>query len=338
MIINNTLFTVDLLTVILELQSQLKANGIPLLGRVFESGDDIMVSCPFHKGGQEKRPSAGIRKSDGQFHCLACGETHSLPEVVSYCFGFNDPFGREGFKWLTKNFLALEVENRDDIEIDVARNHFTSKDTALDPSAGDKSVFITEEELDRYRYTHPYMYKRGLNDDIIDLFDIGYDRRSDSITFPVRDIDGRCRFVARRSVSGKRFDIPRGVEKPLYGTYELSQHVLYPRGSSRYPSILPAEVYVCEGLFDCLRLWTVGKFAVAGFGCLFNKLQLNQLEQLPTRKVILATDNDAAGRRAREVLRNSIKSKIITEVLIPEGKKDIGECTDEELQNLTEVF
>lgn len=31
------------------------------------------------------------------------------------------------------------------------------------------------KELDRYRYIHPYMYKRGMTDDLIEKFDVGYD-------------------------------------------------------------------------------------------------------------------------------------------------------------------
>ena len=352
MIINDTMFPVDLATIIEELRSQLTTNHIHLLNKIFDSGDDIMVCCPYHKEGQERRPSAGIRKSDGLFHCLACGETHSLPEVISYCFGYNDPFGREGYKWLCKNFATVEVQNREAIKIDLARNHISGKGGVLANNNSSKLLCVSEEELDSYRYLHPYVYERGVNDDIIELFDIGYDKRTNSITFPVRNIRGNCLFVARRSVDSKRFDLPRGIEKPLYGLYELNHlletaptievHINY---DGKYMGNYTTghvfgwnEIYVVEGLFDCLRLWSVGKPAVAGFGCLFNKLQIDQLNKLPTRRLILATDNDNAGMKARERLRKLIRNKIITEVILPEGRKDIGECTDEEIQNLKEVF
>ena len=95
---------------------------------------------------------------------------------------------------------------------------------------------------------------------------------------------------------------------------------------------------MCEGLFDCLRLWCNGKYAVAGFGCLYSDYQLKLLEGLPTRKLILAFDNDKAGKDGADRVRRSIKNKIITEVVLPSGRKDIGECTDNELLNLVEVF
>ena len=328
--INGTIFNVELIDILQELKAQLYANGIQLFAKMFDSGDDVMVCCPYHKDGQERRPSAGIRKSDGMFHCLACGETHSLPEMISYCFGYNDPFGKEGYKWLTKNFLAIEVENRPKIELNISR----------EPEKDPDIKFVSEEELDTYRYTHQYLYERGLTDDIIELFDIGYDKKTDSITFPVRywgsAYFGDCMFVARRQVKTKRFDIPKNIDKPLYGTYEIwldFTNSLFTKGIKMID-----KIYVCEGLFDCLRLWCNGKFAVAGFGCLFSDYQIQQLEGLPTRHLVLALDNDEAGRKATVKLRQKIKNKLITEAVIPYDKKDIGELTNEEIQNLDEVL
>lgn len=319
--INGTIFNVELLTVIQELKTQLSARGIQRFAKMFDSGEDVMVCCPYHKQGQERRPSAGIRKSDGLFHCFACGETHSLPEMISHCFGYNDPFGKEGYKWLTKNFLAIEVENRPKIELNLSRT----------PKQDDTEYMtVPEIELDTYRYVHPYMYQRGLTDDIIDMFDIGYDKSTDSITFPVRDKNGDCMFVARRSITTKYFDIPKGVDKPIYGLYELSRLHNYMNRIDK--------IYVCEGLFDCLRLWCNGKYAVAGFGCLFSSYQVKQIQDLPCRTIVLALDNDDAGWKANARLRKLITNKIIKEVVLPDGRKDVGECTDTEIQNLEEVL
>ena len=84
--IDNLIIHTPLITILSTLKSELALGGINRFEKMFDSGDDVMVCCPYHKDGQERRPSAGIRKSDGMFHCLACGETHSLPEVISYCF------------------------------------------------------------------------------------------------------------------------------------------------------------------------------------------------------------------------------------------------------------
>ena len=69
-----------------------------------------------------------------------------------------------------------------------------------------------------------------------------------------------------------------------------------------------------------------------------NELQFKQLRNLPCRKLILATDNDEAGMKARKRIRANIKNKIITEYILPYGKKDINELSKEEFDRLEEVF
>lgn len=340
--INGVLFNVELIDILKKLKAELQASGVERFYKITDSGDDIMVCCPYHKDGQERRPSCGIRKSDGLLHCLACGKTVGLDEMIANCLGYNDPL--VGYRWLTSNFLTVEVNEREAVTLDLARNNISSTRDILGSATADKhNLFVTEEELDSYRYTHPYLYKRGLTDEVIERFDIGYDKKTDSITFPVRywgSVNfGKCLFVARRQVKTKRFDIPKGVEKPLYGTYEIWNMLTQDYFSDKKEGIIGVEeVYVCEGLFDALRLWCNGRVAVAGFGCLFSDYQITQLEGLPTRKLVLATDADKAGMEARQRIRKAVRNKLITEVILPKGRKDIGECTDEEIQNLQEVF
>lgn len=327
MIINGVPFNCEVRDVLLELKAQLASEGVQRFYRLFDSGDDIMVCCPYHKDGQEHRPSAGVRKSDGLLHCFSCGTTVGLDEMIANCFGHSDPLW--GYKWLVKNFATVKVEERKDIDLNFSRQ---------DKPVSTTPTWVSEEELDSYRYTHSYLYERGLTDEVIELFDIGYDKRTDSITFPVRDWKrphyGQTMFIARRQIKTKRFDLPKDLEKPLYGLYELTQKLIVFGEGKCFPN----EVYVCEGIFDCLRLWCNGKIAVAGFGCLYSEYQTKMLEGLPTRKLVLAFDNDKAGRDGAERIRKAIKNKLITEVILPEGRKDIGECTDEEIKGLQEVF
>lgn len=310
-------FNCDLDDVIVELQTQLRLNGIQLLQKTKDAGDNIMVQCPYHADGQERRPSAGIRKSDGTFHCFACNETHDLQEVVSHCFGRDDG-GLFGWQWLLKNFVTVSTNVRTSLDLDFKRNIKRKEESNIN--------YVSEEELAKYRYFHPYMYKRKLTDEIIEIFDIGYDFATESITFPIKDISGNCLFVARRSVKTKWFNYPAGAEKPLYGLYELNQLEKF-----------PDEVIVCESMLDALSCWVYGKYAVALNG-LGNDLQFQQLRSLPCRKLILATDNDKAGMDARKRIRRNVKNKLITEYLLPEGKKDINDLSEEEFKKLQEVF
>lgn len=316
MIINNVPFETDLMSILEELRSQLSANGIKLFHSMRDTPDNIQVCCPYHKDGQERRPSAGIKKSDGTFHCFTCGETHTLQEMISHCFGKHDDIvGAFGWEWLLKNFLTVSIEERKPVELNLSRNQ-SEKST----------LYISDEELDKYRVYHPYMWKRKMTPEVVEIFDIGYDDTTKSITFPVRDIHGRCLFVARRSVETKFFNYPAGVEKPVYGLYELSRFGQYTK-----------EVIICESMIDAIYFWTVGKYAVALNG-LGNELQFKQLRVMQCRKFILCTDSDDAGMRARVRIKKNIRNKLITEYVLPEGRKDANDCTPEELLNLREIF
>lgn len=330
MIIQDNVINASCEDIVYELQRQLHINKISYLHKIQDSGKNIMVTCPYHGNGQERRPSAGIRKIDGLFHCFACGQAHTLPEVISYCFGKDDMFGRWGMKWILKNFSTVQVEERKDVEIDLERNNISNKSDVLDSSNNNQPNYVSEEELDSYRYYHEYWTKRGITDEnIIELFDLGYDKRTNCITFPVRDIDGNCLFVARRNVETKWFNYPKDVEKPLYGIYELKQKGIY--------DFYGATVFITESMIDCLRLWQNHRLAIALNGTGSSE-QFAQIRKMPIRKIVLATDNDMAGIKARAKIRVHCYNKIITEVILPDGRKDIGECTDEEIQNLKEVF
>lgn len=314
MIVNDTIINASCEEILTELQRQLAINKIPYLQKSIDSGKNIMVQCPYHGNGQERRPSAGIKKSDGTFHCFACNEVHTLPEVISYCFGKDDMFGRWGMKWIIKNFVSIAVEEREDVEIDLERNHTSHKNSILDNYNTNKSNVVTETELDSYRYYHEYWEDRGItDDDIIELFDLGYDIETDCITFPVRDEDGNCLFVAKRSVKTKWFNYPKDVDKPLYGLYELKES-----------KVAINKLFITESMIDTLLLWQAGLPSVAlnGTG---SALQFEQLRHLPWRHYVLATDNDKAGQEARNKIRQNVRNKMFTEIEFPYYIKDIGD-------------
>ena len=159
------------------------------------------------------------------------------------------------------------------------------------------------------------MYERKLTDDIIEMFDVGYDKYTNCITFPVKDISGNILFFAKRAVDRKYFHYPESAEKPLYGIYELSK-------------TNAKEVYICESILDALFIWTCGKYAVALNG-LGSWEQIKEIEQLPQRKIILALDNDERGKNAREKLKQRIKGKSIYEI----DYNSFGDCKD--VQDMT---
>ena len=57
--INDVLFNCELEDILNELQTQLQLNNSIYFQKKYKrSGDDLMVQCPYHANGQERKPSA----------------------------------------------------------------------------------------------------------------------------------------------------------------------------------------------------------------------------------------------------------------------------------------
>lgn len=309
--VNGTPILENEISVIIELKRQLDLQGVHLFHVIKDVGKDIMTTCPFHKNGQERKPSFGISK-DMMCHCFACGWSGMLDDVISLCFGYDD-CGFYGTQWLTKNFVTVSIEQRKPIELDMVRN-----------KPLEVKQYITEEELDSYRYYHPYMYKRGLTNEIIERFDIGFDSNSNCITVPVTDLNKNVVFIARRSVQGKFFSYPSGSEKPVYC------------GDRCMECSPQTPIIVTESVFNTLTCWKFGKPSVALFGT-GSRSQYEILKRLPAKKLILALDPDDAGERGTKKLIEHLRGhKILTRLQIPSGQ-DLNDL-DEKILELKEIF
>lgn len=307
--------TLQLNTTVNEVLSLLKreSRNSDLFYTIKRNGDNIQTNCPFHK---DKKPSFGIN-SDGLWHCFSCNRKGNLASLVKYIL--NLPSYEMAEDWLIANFNTVITEDEIPL-IDFRAIHEKKKSE----SKGE-TVYVDEKELDKYRYYHPYMFKRGLTKDIINKYDVGLDQKYKhgiAITFPVRDIQGRTLFIARRCVDNKIFNYPKGAEKPLYGVYELNKY---------WPDA--KEIWICESIIDCLRLAcnNIPAIALNGLG---SDYQYKLIKDLGIKSIVLATDMDEPGQKARANIKKRIKGVFFKEAILPKGKKDIGECTDEEIKNI----
>ena len=316
------------------LRYQLEEQGITLFQSIKRTGNNLMIHCPFHKGGQERRPSCGIKLEGddkaptGYVHCFTCGYSAPFTQMISNVFGVKD-YGKFGEKWLLKNFISLEITNRPTLNLNLSRQ-----------TRHIKVNYVGEKELDSYRYYHPYMFARKLTKEVIERYDVGYDKRTDCLTFPVRDEFGNTLFIARRSVKSKFFNYPKDIEKPLYGIYELKKYLDDGnRKTNSYGGVIHniKNVYVTESIINALTVNVYGKWAVATNGCQFSELQVKQLEKLPAREIIIAYDGDEAGRTAAYKLKFRLnKRKIVSILELPDGR-DINDLSKEYFKVLKRI-
>ena len=316
--------------VINTLRFDLAQKGLNRFAIVRLNGENLQSNCPFHKNGQERKPSFGVNGEIDKCHCFACGWAGTIEEMISELYGYQDE-GKFGKRWLIKRFNTVEIETRPNI-MEGFNGRITSTITNIHGNDTTKHISgvrehlqgdneseqyigeITEEELDKYRYIHPYMYERGLTDEIIERFDIGYDREQREIIFPVRDIEGRCVFVAGRSTERKFFHLPKDVDKPIYQGY-------------RFTSGVYRTAYITESFLNCLTCWKYDKPAMAMIGT-GNRRQYEILNKLPVREYILAFDPDEAGRKATERFKKNVHGRIIKELVYPDNR-DINDLQEE---------
>lgn len=322
---------------ILDILNAMSQHNLVRLGKV--TGDWHTLHCPFHKDGQERKPSCGVLLRDqyrakqrwvaGTFHCFTCGTVKTFREGVKYIL---DEYCKEP-NVRVEILNMLDVEEAESFESLVPKDMMESLtdkyavsqiQQLLQPS----KQFVSEEELASYRFTCEYMYTRKLTDPIIEEYDVGVDmnwvppgrkKAVPCLTFPVRDLQGRTLFIYRRSIEGKLFNAPEGTEKPVYGI-------------DRVPSGCKS-LLICESIINCLTARVYGYHAVALLGT-GNSLQMQQLRECGVREFVICMDGDEAGRKATNKLKRALsKNAIIWTINMPDGK-DVNDCTEEEFNQL----
>lgn len=314
---NNRIIDEPIIDILYKLRRDLLKHNINKLNDIILKGPNALITCPQHKGGREHKPSCYIRLTEGDnvkegtVYCFTCKYKTNFTRFISNCFDLDDE-GLFGEKWLLNNCeLSFLTDKRD-----LKKINLTSLNNKEKPQE-----YVSKEELQSYRFYHPYMFKRKLTEDIINKFDIGYDKKTNCVTFPVYDENNNCLFVVKRNVSFKKFYIPPNINKAIFGLNQIPKDC--------------KEVIVCESVFNALTCWVYGKVGIALFGT-GSKEQIETLRKLPIRKLILAFDGDEAGRKADIKFRNSLsKDKLIKSYHLPEGK-DINDLSKEEFLSLKE--
>lgn len=263
----------------------------------------FLVYCPFHYN--INTPACEVDKESGLFFCFSCQESGNLTDFVMRSTGRNyfEAVRLIDKKSVDDNFadsISKLVEYIADEEFDVS--------TINRLHAG---LLDSQEALD-------YIHSRNINDSSIQEFKIGYSDKQKMTTVPVQDHTGLYVGFVGRSISGKSFKNSQGLPR---------RHVLFNLNRSKYD-----RVAVVESSFDAIRLWQLGIPSVATLGSYISKEQIALLDKW-SDSVIIAPDKDEAGKKLVEKLTGSL-SKETTVVDLPEGKKDVGDLSDQEIKEI----
>lgn len=310
LILNNHLIDAEISDILKKLREDNSKGYLRDIGK--ENNDNIKITCPFHKEGQENHPSCYVytgRESNfleyGYYKCFTCGSKGPLYKLVSKCLNMGD---EESKKWLIDNFSNTLVE----------AELFLPKIELKD----DQEPCLDDKILNQYAFYHPYLEDRGISFETAKKFQVGWNKEHNSITFPVRNKHGKLVGITERYINMKRFNIPTSMKKPVY----LLDLIIKEGHTS---------VFVCESQINCLTLWEWGYPAIALFGT-GSKVQYDLLKTSGIRHYYLCFDGDEAGRKgAFRFITYMNKDVLITNINIPEGK-DVNDLTKEEFKRLLE--
>ena len=269
---------------------------------VQDKSDDIVVSCPFHSGGQEEHGSCFIRKKDGVFHCFGCGEKGSFLKFVAKCFDAPESYARA---WLLKNFGGELV----------AKNLFMGEPLVLNRNKGIKKQ-LDESILDQYQTWNPYFNQRKLTRETAQKFNLRYDPKYRQVIFPYYNEKGQLITLLKRSIDTKTFFIEAGITKPVYGINKIFQNNIH-------------TCVLTEGLFDCLLANQYGMPTIATLGNPSIE-QFELINKSPLSTIYLMFDNDNAGRSFNEKAHKYLSKRLFIIDVNIIGKKDIGELSYDE--------
>jgi DNA primase len=180
----------------------------------------------------------------------------------------------------------------------------------------------TSESLSRllwgsYSRKLGWLRQRGMSDDAIRQFGLGYDGEKFSI--PIWDANHRLVNIRFRR------DDELGVVGPKYsGMRGRNELRMYPE--HHFSSIVGIEwCVVCEGELDAMLLWDRGIAAISPTnGASSVKHAASYLNQYKIKRVYVCTDQDEPGDKAAEEFMSSCSAEYV-ERIVWSGAKDVTE-------------
>lgn len=286
------------------------------LNKVRQVGQNTMGCCPFH---HENSPSFGVNNETGLYNCFGCGAKGTFGHLVKELDRFDTVADAEEYLINVYGSYAVSIDEPIQLEFD-------------DPTSK-QEYWIDDSLLDQFRRRHPYLGRRGIEEEWQRRFGIGYSMEKKAITIPWRDEKGRLLSVKMRKVHGKAFwyepPMPNRVKsETLFGLDKVLKWNL-------------RQVAITEAEIDCLSVWQarmVGCIAIGGNQ--FTDAQADKLiRYLPhDTELIVFTDNDEGGRHARRLIVNKLGGRFkISQVnwnLVKGNPKDANDLSTEQVRML----
>jgi DNA primase len=296
-----------------------------------KAGANMMGLCPFH---QEKTPSFAVHPAKQIFHCFGCGVGGDVFKFIMLVESLSFPEALERLADKTGVRLVASAHNGAD-----SKSH---ERTALYNIHEIAAKFYAAQltGTTEGRAARAYLLDRGLKDEVIGRFLLGYaprDGRELTRHLSASDFDDealeKSGLVLRDGSSGRRFDRFRGriifpianesgkaiafggralgdeqpkylnsPETPIY----TKSRVLYHLDSAGKAIRKQDYAILVEGYMDCIAVDSCGiENVIASCGTSFTEAQIRLLARY-SRRVVVNYDPDSAGVAATERSLNAL--------------------------------
>ena len=291
--------------------------------RLQKKGSNHMGLCPFHN---EKTPSFSVSSSKQMYHCFGCGVGGN---VFTFIMEYENYTFLEALRFLAERAgIALPEQEYSE----EARRQADLKGRLLEANKQAATYFYYQFKNQEGQAAYAYLVNRGLTDETIRHFGLGYSNRysddlyrylkklgyedeflaqsglvsiderlggrdkfRDRVMFPIMDANHRVIGFGGRVMGNTGPEVPKYLNTSETRVFEKSRN-LY--GLNFAKASRKTYFLICEGYMDVIALHQAGfTNAVAALGTAFTGFHANLLKRY-TNEVLLTFDSDQAGTQA----------------------------------------
>lgn len=314
-----------------------------------KAGRNYLGLCPFHG---EKTPSFNVVEDKQFFHCFGCGKSGDVFKFIEDIRGVS--FAESVQIVAEKAGFQLDLPASDRQREQTSHPHQVLYDIHTEANKFYHALLMTTKMGESARN---YLYKRGLNDEIIKYFQIGlapqeanylyqhlsksfsesdllnsglfntgnantiYDAFQGRIIFPLTDEYGRVMaFSGRIWTESDLANKELAKYKNSRGTAIFNKsYELYHLDKAKPAIKKQREVYLMEGFMDVIAAYRAGiENAVASMGTALTPEHVRHLAKY-CKKVVLTYDGDKAGQAATAKALNELKDFNVEIVFLPDN-------------------
>ncbi len=298
---------------------KMNINIVDVVGRevnLKRSGSNYTGLCPFHS---EKTPSFSVNEEKQIFHCFGCGESG---DVISFVQKINRiPFMEACEKLCNEYGIKMPERTHKGPKIDYDKFYNINAKAAR---------FFFDNLSKQKNIGYPYLKQRGISDEIIRKFGLGYapgkgkslcqyllaegvaeedllrlglakkgknglyDYFRNRVMFPIFNTNGKVIGFGGRAIGDAKPKYLNSAESEIF----LKKNNLYALNFTKSAITDSNKVIVVEGYMDAISLYQAGICnVVASLGTALTDNQAKLLARY-TKNVVLSYDSDNAGINA----------------------------------------